>query len=476
MAIKASLFVFLLALLLRLIDLGGPSFWIDEGYSLMIARKPVREIWHLTQSYDIRPPLFYLGLSQWIQWVPTSEFWLRLPQVIAGSLAVTLAFQFGRRLVGNSGGICTAVLTGTSHYLFLFEQECRMYAWVFLAESGYLLALTLLMSKPTWKRSLLLVASAALGSYMDYRFGLLAAIAGSYALLFVQPERRKGLVLSLSAGALVCLPLVPWFLHQTGTSGIGSSLVLTHPTINLELLSKQIPALLGAWYLELSTFWNLMLLLAVMPLLLACSRKLPVRVGLLVGSFLGSWLFFLVYSWVRTPVYSLHSAVTLGYPFLLWLAVSIATLPPKPRWLLLTLWVLFNGAMIYRTHTDLTWNKQNWREIASVLQSSVAEQDHVVVVPAYQSYPFFYYWRPKRWVTLNPLDFVDPKIQAALLASQRTWYVLSGEHMVDRGGYVRNWMTQNLEIDLAFEIPNSPFYEICGRGITVYRARPKTQR
>jgi len=476
MANKAPVLVFVVALVLRLIDLGGPSFWLDEGFSLMIARKPIQEIWQLTQSFDIRPPLFYFGLSQWIQWVPAGEFWLRLPQVVAGALAVTLAFQFGRHLAGRAGGVCTACLTGTSHFLFLFEQECRMYAWVFLAESGYLLALALLMSKPTRKRALLLVASAALGSYMDYRFGLLAAIAGSYALLFVRPERRKGLFLSLLAGASVCLPLLPLFLHQNGASGVGSSLVLTHPPIELKLLASQIPALLGAWYLELSSPWNLAISLAVLLLLLGRSAKNPGQVGLVVCSFWGSWLFFLAYSWMRTPIYSLHSAVTLGYPFLLWLGLALASLPPKGRWLLLSLWILFNGTMIYRTHTDLTWNKQNWREIVAVLQSSASQQDQFVIVPAYQSYPFFYYWQPERWVTLNPRDLMDPKMQAGLLASPRSWFVLSGEHMVDRGGYVRNWMTQNLDIDQAFEIPNAPFYEICGESITVYRARPKARR
>lgn len=473
MARWAPVVVFALALGLRLVNLGGPSFWLDEGFSLGMAEKPVAEIWELTRTYDIHSPLFYWGLHHWQQWVPRSEFWLRLPQALAGALACSLAFVTGRRLGGNGSALAVAIVCAVSHYLFLFEQECRMYAWVFLAESGYLLALVALLQGPAPYWGGLLVTSAVLGSYMDYRFGLLAALAGSHALWLADAPSRRALLIWLSLGAAACIPLVPWFLHQTSGAGSGTSLALSHPPLTLELLLSQIPAMAGGWYWEPPVLVLLPATLSWFGLLLWRWRVLPKAASLLVTSFLGSWAFLIAYSLMRNPVYSLHSSLTLAYPFLITTGLLLARLPHKATGAALAAWLTLNGLSLVRTHLDPTWNKQNWRQVAQALRSLGAENDQVVLIPAYQSNGFFFYWKPPRWVTLNPRDFLDPALEKALLKPGRSWFVLAGDRWVDRSGYVRQWMDRHLRIEQAYEMPNAPFYEICGRSIQLYCAVPK---
>ena len=462
--------LFLVSLGLRLIDLGGPTFWLDEGYSLATARLDLEEMWHITRTADVRFPLFYLFLHQWIQWVPNTEFWLRLPQVVAGAAAVVVAYQYALNVAGRRSALTVAAVLATSHYLFLFEQECRMYSWIFLAQAGYLWALARL-SQGSYSAALGLCLSTWLGCYSDYRFGIFAALCGLGALWLASPSRRKLLTLALTLAALGCGPLFSWFRIQSEMTR--ANLHLTHPPLSLQLIASQIPSLLGAWYLRLSKSWALLLSgLTVLGLGVRWSRLNPTA-RLSGYCFLGTWLFLIAYSQGIHPVYSLHSAMILAYPFFLWLGLSLASLPKRPGLVLVVLWALFNLGMTWRSHGNLNWHKQNWRELARLLQPVIPPQELVVVVPAYQYFGLSFYWEPPHCLRLNPRDFLNPEHTEIIRRNPSCWFIMANDLQVDRSQFVRHWMEENLNIDQAFQIENAPYYEINGDSIQIYHATPK---
>jgi uncharacterized membrane protein len=58
--------VMLVAAALRFWDLGGPSLWTDELYTLGFAKLPPQMLWSDWMVRETNPPLFYSLLSVWM--------------------------------------------------------------------------------------------------------------------------------------------------------------------------------------------------------------------------------------------------------------------------------------------------------------------------------------------------------------------------------------------------------------------------
>src|SRR5687767_14269362 len=80
--------IVLVALAVRLYDLGTESIWRDEAYSIAMAARPPLHIVSLTAREDTTPPLYYLALHSWLKVFGESANAARMPSVIAGTLAV----------------------------------------------------------------------------------------------------------------------------------------------------------------------------------------------------------------------------------------------------------------------------------------------------------------------------------------------------------------------------------------------------
>lgn len=186
--IPAAIFVLLLATLLRFHLLDAQSFWNDEGNSARLSERTFLAILEGTAS-DIHPPLYYLLLRGWREFVGETEFGLRSFSVYAGILTVAGVMALARRKnfsqwlhggrtprkkerIERSARLAAfelippavaGMLAAFSPVLVYYSQETRMYA---------LLGLLAVMS--AW----------ALFNWMDSRgrFGSLAW-AGAYSIL-----------------------------------------------------------------------------------------------------------------------------------------------------------------------------------------------------------------------------------------------------------------------------------------------------
>ncbi len=91
----------LLALALRLYQIGAESLWVDEWLSLRGAE-------HMDPLNRHRP-LFYLFLRGW-SWFGSSDVWMRLPAVIFGVMAVLLLYPVARRLADTSVALIACLI------------------------------------------------------------------------------------------------------------------------------------------------------------------------------------------------------------------------------------------------------------------------------------------------------------------------------------------------------------------------------
>lgn len=167
------------ALLLRLINLGGPALWYDESGSAWMATLPFARMIAATAG-DMHPPLYLALLWVWVRAFGVDEFGLRLPSVIFSALAVVMVGFIGERLRLWRGATLLAaalmvVLPAQLHY----AQEARMYA---LFQLEFLIGVWAALSRRWW------VMSAALSAMLwTHNYGLLyfpvVAIIGLWQVL-----------------------------------------------------------------------------------------------------------------------------------------------------------------------------------------------------------------------------------------------------------------------------------------------------
>jgi 4-amino-4-deoxy-L-arabinose transferase-like glycosyltransferase len=197
-----------LAAAVRFVALDHQSIWLDEWLSVRLAVKPAAAI---VTNPDGEPPLFGLLLHALIRLGHESDWWLRFPSALAGTLAVPLVLLLGVRLRRPAAGLGAAALLAIHPLAVWYAQEARAYAATMLfavASTGCLIEL--IRGGGRWWRVAYAV-TASLGFGFHYYFGFVVAAHALIALgdLAVVPGRRAlwGRTALLTAAALaVWLP------------------------------------------------------------------------------------------------------------------------------------------------------------------------------------------------------------------------------------------------------------------------------
>lgn len=115
--------------------IGGPSLWRDEAATISGSQRPTGAIWALMRNQDAVHGAYYFLLHAVIAVGGTSEAVLRLPSLIAMSLAAGLTAALGTRLARASGlpapravGLVAALLLAAVPLTTRYAQEARPYA------------------------------------------------------------------------------------------------------------------------------------------------------------------------------------------------------------------------------------------------------------------------------------------------------------------------------------------------------------
>jgi mannosyltransferase len=151
----ALLAIVLVGLALRIYHIGNHGLFVDEVYSVLVA-KGIGDP-ELIQ-FDAARPFYFLLLKGWLAF-SSDETWMRLLSVIFGTANIVVIYLLGKALGGAKVGFAAAVLTALSPMEIHYSQQVRMYTLgTFLALSG---SLALLKAFDTTKRSYLWVWAAA---------------------------------------------------------------------------------------------------------------------------------------------------------------------------------------------------------------------------------------------------------------------------------------------------------------------------
>ena len=188
--------------------LGGASLWRDEAYTLAAAGRPDGQIAGLVLHVDAVHGPYYLGMHLVIALLGGSAAALRLPSLLATSLAAGLTAILGRRLARMSAlpvpaltGMLAGLLYAAAPQATWYAQDARPYAIVtlFAVAASYLLVVAIGDGR---RRSWAAYAAAMAVTGAASLFALLLLAAHALTLLAARARQRQQRPLVASAPLL----------------------------------------------------------------------------------------------------------------------------------------------------------------------------------------------------------------------------------------------------------------------------------
>lgn len=481
------IFILLLATFLRFHLLESQSFWHDEGNSARLSERTITLIIEGTAS-DIHPPLYYLLLRVWREFVGSSEFAFRSFSAFLGVAIVAFIFTLGRQLLGTVwqyAAIAGALLAAINPALIYYSQEARMYEMLaFLALLSTLLLVRILQA-PGWRASLVIayILTAVAGLYTHYFFP--AVLLGQNLIFLVwliwwRPKTKNNTIDSKAIAIIDQGSLTTSGRYLAGWAGIMLSILLIFgpwlPIYIRQATGKAssriaLPSFLlesGKWM----TFGPTIELEAVFVPILAYG----LAAGL--GLYLGRKIFRKSVSYTVVLLVSLLLPVTL-----MWLAGT--TRPAFNKFLLVTvpplclaagtgLWSLFGHASIGKgsilvrllalilvglifwgtgnslqnMYSDPNYARADYRSIVARIATESRPRSAVILNAANQWEVFTYYHEDDSTVFPVPTGFPDPQIiddeLTAIVGQYDHLYALFwGEAERDPEHLVERWLDAN---------------------------------
>jgi len=172
-----------------------------------------------------QPPLYYISLWGWSQFVGATPFALRFLTTLIGLVSVASAYRLGSVLFSKQTGLYAASLLGASSLLAIYLHELRPYAlyvlFTILALWAYWQALR--VKSFSWREGLFLFVAIAGLIYSHYFSIVLIVAVGLYHLIFVTKNRIWWRITAICLGAgatfLLWLPVMFQAIGYTAAGG-----------------------------------------------------------------------------------------------------------------------------------------------------------------------------------------------------------------------------------------------------------------
>lgn len=206
---------------LRLYDLGGPSLWIDEVFTLIWARAPLEDSMALVRENGHQTPLYYLLLHLY----PTgTDFALRSFSALLGVLGIVGMIWAVERLYRSSWlALGAGALLAFNPYHIWLSRTARVYALAFvlalLASYAFLKLLGGARTRTHWAVFVL----ATMGGYISHYFSAGLSFAQYVVFGFLLRRKRALFRRWIGAQVVAALPLLVWvgYMLQAETVSVG---------------------------------------------------------------------------------------------------------------------------------------------------------------------------------------------------------------------------------------------------------------
>lgn len=429
-----ALGLLLLALGLRVFQLGGPQFTGDEGFTFELASRPypdlAREILRLGEPQPIGS---FILEKAWLDLGGATEFNLRMLNVSFGVVAVALGWSLGRRLTRTRrAAFVAALLLATNPFGLEHSREYRTYAIALCMSLACLAALATFARRPSGPAVVAVVGCEWAAIQAHYVSAFVVAALSAAVLAWWLLARRGGRAWSrpphlprwLLAQAIVATLTLPWLLLARGVAasypGTGKGLLSLPAVVGEEMALFTGGDVLTSWTAALISIGIMAMALGWLTLWLGPQPGKIAALALGLGFFL-PLLAVWVATWIR-PVFHARYLIVI-WPFFALLAGAAATLRPRgPRVLgLVASGVLcfasVAGGAQYLAGLDLI---NTWRPLVAAFQDRVRDlpETSVLVTVPWPDPAFGYYYGQVRNVTLLP---AAPKTPESVRAQMRSF-------------------------------------------------------
>ncbi len=459
-ALFLSLTIVALAFLLRVHRIDAEGLWIDEAFSVWLARQPLGQMVRWVVRIDQHPPLYYSLLHGWTRLVGDSELAVRALSALFSTLTVPVIHRLGRRVAGETAGLLAALILAVSPFHVRFAQEVRMYALFALEASLVMLALaTISLPQPTTPTPKLVTAVYILSTaaaLWTHNTAIFLFLATTLFLLFLRSPAP--LPRSL-APLLLWLPWLVPFIRQA--TGVYRRFWLPAPTW------ESVVGVIGAFLCDFLP-WSLpgvcvvSVALAALALMgLARLRQKPIRAALLTIAFvtpIGGEL--LVSLW--RPIFYARTLIWASLPLYVLMAVGLASWRRRSRLLIAALIALLavNGLALRNYYR--TFEKEAWDEAAALVADHIQPDDLLLFNATWGQIPFDYYFSRLYNQPVDargaPVDLFDrgvlepqmteedvPRLQSIVRDRERVWMVYSHDWYTDPQGLIPVTLDEELD-------------------------------
>lgn len=191
--------LFVIGVVLRFVQLGAESYWVDEIIMGRLTTQPTPDL--LAQLFDsARAPLYPLLAHGWVKLFGASEAASRSISAVFGALSIPLVYAVGRKLFDARVGLIGALIMMLSPFHLYYSQEFRYYSLTILVTLG---TVWMLAHAIETRRMLHFILFAVLAIVLFYAHPLVAALTvASLGLFFLARWKAHRPV------------LLPWLLSQ----------------------------------------------------------------------------------------------------------------------------------------------------------------------------------------------------------------------------------------------------------------------
>lgn len=207
-------FIFMLGFALRLHTLGRDSFWLDEaGQAMAVLQPSLAGMFTIERTHAMAMPLDYLVARLFNDQFP-HEFFLRIPAVMWGTLALPLIAKVAGHLCDRDTAILAAFLMAISPIFIRYSQELRFYSALVTVFLICLAALLQALVQPSRRNWVILTLVTTIGSYF-HPYILLSFLNGVLYCVFPGSPKTGGkkiLIPLLLAGLVAILLFIPGYL------------------------------------------------------------------------------------------------------------------------------------------------------------------------------------------------------------------------------------------------------------------------
>jgi len=220
-AAQVAIVITLVGFLARLWAASGTFLNPDEALHFRLANQLTLALAYKAGLTASHPPLLTFVLYFW-RALGTSELWLRLPSVLAGTAFCWMFYKWLSKASGGLAGLIGLLLVAFLPPAVLLAAEVRQYALLlaFLASALYFLDEA--FARNSTGRMAIFSLCLYLAMLSHYSAFLFAAALGIYALLRIFTNRPpKGLVAAWEIGQLGALAIAT-FLYKTHISKLGA--------------------------------------------------------------------------------------------------------------------------------------------------------------------------------------------------------------------------------------------------------------